>query len=67
MFPALGNMHFKNAWMGVGRDDPTQARGANSTPSGTFLCPWPLACFVAWATPAAVSQWGHQASGTNVL
>ena len=67
MFPALGNMHSKNAWMGVGREDPTQAHRSNSTPNGTFLCPRPLACFAAWATPAAVSQWGHQASGTNVL
>lgn len=67
MFPALGSIHSKNAQREVGREDPTEAHRSNSAPSGTLLCPWPLAGFAAWATPAAVSQWGHQASGTNVL
>ena len=67
MFPALGSMHSKNAQREVGREDPTEAHRSNSAPSGTLLRPWPLASFAAWATPAAVSQWGHQASGTNVL
>ena len=44
MFPALGNMHSKNARMAVGREDPTQAHRSNSTPNGTFLCHshWPV-------------------------
>lgn len=52
---------------GWGWGGRTPLKPTHQSPNGTFVCPWPLACFAAWATPAAVSQRSHQASGTNVL
>lgn len=57
MFPALGNKHSRNL---RGGRTPFKPTDRTQTPNGPFWCPWPLACFAAWATPAAVSQWSHQ-------
>lgn len=38
----------------------TSAHGWSSDPPTGHSCPRPLACFAAWAMPAAVSQWSHQ-------
>lgn len=46
---------------GTGRQrTPFKPTDRTPTPNGTFSCPWPLACFASWATPAAVSQWSYQ-------
>lgn len=60
MFPAL-KLEFQDRGVRVKRGKtPFEPIDQTQTSDGTFLCSWPLACFAAWAMPAAVSQRSHQ-------